>query len=194
VLEVSFGTGYLLSQYAHRVDAHGAELNRRMISIARRNVARSSAHATLVRANVEGLPYRDVCFDSIVSTMAFSGYPDAHRALGEITRVLRPGGRLVLIDVGHPRDRGHLGSAMVALWRACGDLIRDMPPLFRAHGLDHTDEEIGGWGSVHLYVATKPTAAESPSGGEQRGKPDPPERARESTARPEGLLREEPGA
>ena len=155
VLEVSFGTGYLLSQYAPRVEAHGVELNRRMIEIARGNLARAGASARLVRANVERLPYRDDAFDTLVVTMALSGYPDADRALGELKRVLRSGGRLVLIDIAPPRRRRLLGSALVGLWKATGDLIRDLGPLFDAYGLAFSEEEIGGWGSVHLFVATK---------------------------------------
>jgi len=165
VLELSFGTGYLLSQYAWTVEAHGADLNRRMIEIARRNLAAASATAQIVQANVEHLPYRDDSFDTLVNTMAFSGYPHADAALREMRRVLRPGGRIVMIDIAHPASGGRVGTALVALWKAGGDLIRDMGRLFEAHGLDYTDEEIGGWGSVHLFVATKPGGPRTPRDG-----------------------------
>jgi len=36
-----------------------------------------------------------------------------------------------------------------------GDILRDMVPIFRDAGFEYSDEEIGGWGSAHLYVATK---------------------------------------
>ena len=156
VLEVSFGTGDLLTQYAARFETHGVDLNWRMVQIARRNLARSGAIAHLVQANVEALPYPDGTFDSVLNTMAFSGYPDGSMALGELVRVLKPGGRLVLIDVNYPADGNWLGRRLVGLWKLAGDLIRDMCGLFREFGLDFTDTEVGGWGSVHLYVVVKP--------------------------------------
>jgi len=50
-------------------------------------------------------------------------------------RVLRSRGRLVMIDVGYPRD--------------------DMLPLFERFGFEVHEQEVGGFGSVHLYLATK---------------------------------------
>lgn len=161
VLEVSFGTGYLLTQYAHRVQAHGVDLNRGMLETAGSNLARSAQMAALVQANVERLPYRNESFDSLVNTMAFSGYPDGARALAEMKRVLRPGGKLILIDFSYPNDRNWFGTKIASFWKLTGDLIRDMGKLFDEHAMEYSDEEIGGVGSVHLYVAVKsasPTA------------------------------------
>lgn len=155
VLEVSFGTGYLISQYAGAFEAHGLDYNREMVAITRRNLVRARAKAKLARGNVEALPYPDSSFDSLVNTMAFSGYPDGVRALAEMKRVLRSGGKLILIDFTFPPDQNWLGSRIATLWERSGDLLRDMPALFRDCGLDYTDESIGAWGSVRLFVATK---------------------------------------
>lgn len=154
VLEVSFGTGWLMAQYAGRVDAHGVDLNAAMLATAQRNLDRAGVGAELRLGNVEALPYPAESFDTVVNTMSFSGYPDGAKAMSELRRVLRPGGRLVMIDVNYPRDGNRVGAALVELWKRSGDLVRDMGKLFAAHGVDATDEEIGGWGSVHLYVAT----------------------------------------
>jgi len=155
VLEVSFGTGYLLASYAGRVEAHGVDYNRAMVETARGNLARLACSASLVQANVEDLPYPDRTFDSLVNTMAFSGYPDGARALEEMKRVLRPGGRLILIDFSYPMNGNWIGTKVAALWKLTGDLIRDMGGLFDEHGLEYRAEEIGAAGSVHLYVATR---------------------------------------
>lgn len=101
------------------------------------------------------LPYPDRFFDTVLCTMAFSGYPDSHVALGEMVRVLAPDGRLVLIDVNYPADGNRLGTFWTEPWKRAGDLVRDMAGLFRAAGLDHSDDEIGGSGSIHLYLATR---------------------------------------
>jgi ubiquinone/menaquinone biosynthesis C-methylase UbiE len=156
VLEVSFGTGWLLSRYAADFETHGVDLNERMVALARRNLRRAGITAELRQANVEALPYPDARFDTVVNTMAFTGYPDGEKAMAELQRVLRPHGRVVMIDVGYPRDGNRLGSALAGLWKRSGDLIRDMPPLFERFGFEVHDEEVGGFGSVHLYVATKP--------------------------------------
>lgn len=155
VLEVSVGTGYLVSQYAGAFEVHGLDYNRKMLTLARENLARGGRKAELVQANVEALPYPDACFDCLVNTMAFSGYPDGARALAGMKRVLKPEGRLVLIDFTYPPDRHWLGTRIAALWERSGDVLRDMPALFRGCGLDCSDEPIGAWGSVRLYVATK---------------------------------------
>jgi len=126
-----------------------------MIAVARRNLQRAGVRATLCRGTVEALPYRSESFDSVLTTMAFSGYPDGRKALRELLRVLKPAGRLVLIDINYPADGNRLGTWLTGLWKYAGDLIRDMGPLFREFGLEHVDHEIGGWGSVHLYIATK---------------------------------------
>jgi ubiquinone/menaquinone biosynthesis C-methylase UbiE len=76
--------------------------------------------------------------------------------MSELLRVLGPGGRLVMIDVNYPSDGNRVGTALVDFWKRSGDLIRDMQVLFGEFDLDATDEEIGGRGSVHLYLARKP--------------------------------------
>jgi ubiquinone/menaquinone biosynthesis C-methylase UbiE len=158
VLEVSFGTGWLLTRYAGRFRTDGIDLNPALLAIARRNLTRAGVHADLRVGAVEDLPYGDGTFDTVVNTMAFSGYPDARAAASELARVLRPGGRLVLVDVNYPRDGNRLGTALVDhVWKPAGDLVRDVAAVLDAAGLDVVDEEVGGWGSVHRYVATKPS-------------------------------------
>lgn len=155
VLEVSFGTGWLLSQYAGRFTTDGIELNEALVDVAHRNLARAGVRAILRQGTVESLPYPDATFDTVVNTMAFTGYPDGARATAELARVLRPDGRLVMIDIGYPHDDNRLGSCLVELWKRAGDLIRDIPALLSENGFSVADEEIGGWGSVHRYVAIK---------------------------------------
>ena len=155
VLEVSFGTGYLMTRYASRLDVHGVELNARMLSVARKNLRRQQLSAHLLRGTVEDLPYEDGCFDTVLNTMAFSGYPDGIQAMSEMLRVLAPDGKLVLIDINYPTNRNLLGMRMTRCWQLTGDIIRDMDELLVAHRLEYEDIEIGGFGSVHMYVCHK---------------------------------------
>jgi ubiquinone/menaquinone biosynthesis C-methylase UbiE len=155
VLEVSFGTGYLLTQYAAGHTCFGIDYNRRMAAIASRNLARAGLQASVQVADVAALPYPDESFDTLVNTMSFTGYPDGLAAMSELYRVLKPGGRLVLIDINYPADRNPLGTALTRMFATLGDIIRPMAPLFERFNLRYQDLEIGGFGSVHLYLGEK---------------------------------------
>lgn len=155
VLEISFGTGYLLGRYVGRYACHGIEYNAAMVTTARRKLKRAGLTAELTQGNVEALPYDNNSFDSILITMAFTAYPDAESAVSEIWRVLRPGGRLILVDVNFPTDGNLLGTWLTRCWQAGGDIVRDLPTLLQRHGFRVQDREIGGWGSIHLTLAEK---------------------------------------
>jgi ubiquinone/menaquinone biosynthesis C-methylase UbiE len=126
-----------------------------VVEIARRNLRRAGVTAELRVGNVEALPYPDASFDTVVSTMAFSGYPDGRKALSELARVMRPAGKLVIIDVNHPSDANRLGTALVEQWKRSGDPIRDMHALLAELDLHAVDREIGEFGSVQLYLAKR---------------------------------------
>lgn len=155
VLEVSFGTGYLLMQYADRFDTYGIDYNEKMVVTAKNNLNRRGITARLQKADVESLPYENEMFDCVVNTMAFTGYPDGMKAMSELHRVLKKGGKLLLVDVNYPEDRNWLGMLVVRFWAILGDIIRDMNVIFNQFDFEYTDEEIGGFGSIHLYVAEK---------------------------------------
>jgi ubiquinone/menaquinone biosynthesis C-methylase UbiE len=155
VLEVSFGTGYLMTRYADSFETYGIDYNYHLARTALDNLSRKKMQASLFQGNVESLPFKNDAFDSIVNTMALSGYPDGIRAMGEMLRVLRSGGKLVMIDVNYPKNSSWLGNWMAKGWAVAGDIIRDMDQLFNSFNLVYTDEEIGGYGSVHLYTAIK---------------------------------------
>ena len=84
VLEVSFGTGYLLSRYASHFKSFAIDLNPDLARIAWGNLQQHNLSAHLQVANVEHIPYLTGEFDSVLNTMAFTAYPDAKRALAEI--------------------------------------------------------------------------------------------------------------
>ena len=155
VLEISFGTGWLITRYANRFETYGIDINEKMIRITSRNLLAAGITIPLQRANVEALPFRSEIFDTVVNTMAFSGYPRADRAMSEIRRVLKPGARLVLIDIGYPDDRNWMGRAITHVIAATGDVIRDMGFIFAKNDFEFSNETIGLFGSLHMYVAQK---------------------------------------
>ncbi len=155
VLEVSFGTGYLLLQYASQYESYGIDYNARMVGIAKNNLSKNNMHADLQKGNVEKLPFPDEYFDCIVNTMAFSGYPNGEKAMKEFHRTLRPGGKLILLDFNYPSNRNYFGYLLAKLMERGGDILKDISKLLKQFGFYFIDREIGGWGSVHLYIAKK---------------------------------------
>lgn len=98
VLDVGCGTGVLLERIreAHPgVRACGADPSPEMIAEAGRRLG-DGVH--LVIADVHRLPFAGGAFDVVVSTSAMHHWTRPEAALGEIARILRPGGRLVLTD------------------------------------------------------------------------------------------------
>ncbi|WP_437498977.1 class I SAM-dependent methyltransferase [Sorangium sp. So ce1099] len=108
VLDVGCGTGTLavLAQQRHPgVEVHAVDGDDKVLAIARDKAARAGAAVRFERAMAWALPYPDGTFDRVVSSLMFHHLiaDDKRRAAQEILRVLRPGGALLLADVGAPR-------------------------------------------------------------------------------------------
>jgi ubiquinone/menaquinone biosynthesis C-methylase UbiE len=155
VLDASFGTGYLLMKYAGKYDTYGIDYNQTMVDIAKKNCEKKRINVKLQQADVEKLPFEDNFFDSIVNTMAFTGYPDGKKAISEFDRVLKSDGRLIIVDFNYPMNSNKIGIKITKMMEKAGDIIRDMDSLFNQFDLNYNDTEIGGFGSVHLYIADK---------------------------------------
>lgn len=98
LLDVGCGTGVLLERVRAldlRLRAMGADPSSEMLDVARRRLARAGL---LTRSLAEALPFPDEAFDVVVSTSALHYFSDPAKALEEMGRVLRPGGRLVITD------------------------------------------------------------------------------------------------
>lgn len=158
ILEVSFGNGYLMTQYAdEKYEVYGIDYNEHMLRHAEKKTQKLKAAVHLSQGNVEALPYDDDTFDTVINTMAFTGYPNGDKALSEMNRVLKPGGRLLLVDFDYPVNRNLYGYLIVRFWEYMGDVMKDILFLIQKHGFEVEDSPIGAFGSVHLFVATKPS-------------------------------------
>ena len=157
VLEASFGTGYLLMQYANNYETYGIDFNNNMVKVARRNLSRKGVKASLQWANVEALPFPENYFDTVINTMAFTGYPNGKQAMSEFYRVLKEGGKLLIVDFDYPSNRNRFGYWLTKSMESAGDTIRDISKIVQAFPFEYTEEEIGGFGSVHFYIARKRT-------------------------------------
>ena len=103
VLDVACGPGVLLPTLAARArSVVGVDLTPRNLELAR--TAGSGDRLQLVRALAERLPFAPGSFDAAVLRLALHHFPEPGAALGAVRRVLRPGGRLVVLDVLAPED------------------------------------------------------------------------------------------
>jgi ubiquinone/menaquinone biosynthesis C-methylase UbiE len=155
VLEVSFGPGYLMEKYAKNYEVCGIDYNQKMVNKARKRLKGMVSSENIIQGNVETLPYHDNDFDTVINTMAFSGYPDGEKALNEMLRVLKSGGSLLLVDIDYPSDRNIFGYYIVKLSERGGDIMKDIKNLLEQKKLQYICKNIGGFGSVQLYVITK---------------------------------------
>jgi ubiquinone/menaquinone biosynthesis C-methylase UbiE len=158
VLEVSFGQGTLLPSLARTHRVYGIDLNRRKCLAARDGLTAKAHAARLAQARVERLPFPSGVFDSGLNTMAFSGYPQVGPALGELMRVLEPGGRLIQLDFARPGEPGLVARAYLALWTAFGEVIRRMDAVLENAGLQFDSRDIAAGGSLQLCPVDRPTS------------------------------------
>jgi SAM-dependent methyltransferase len=99
VLEVGGGTGANVALYGPDVEALTiTEPEPAMLRRLERRVREHSSAAVVLRAPAEDLPFEAGTFDVAVSTLVLCGVSDQPRALRELRRVLRPGGRLLFIE------------------------------------------------------------------------------------------------
>jgi ubiquinone/menaquinone biosynthesis C-methylase UbiE len=110
VLDVGCGTGTLAIEAKHAVpDIHvtGLDADDAILARARRKAAAAGLGEIVFDQGMsDELPYEDASFDLVLSTLFFHHLPDAAKrtTAEELVRVLRPGGRIVVGDVGRPQD------------------------------------------------------------------------------------------
>jgi arsenite methyltransferase len=103
VLDLGVGPGFLAAEIATEVGRQGrvcgVDISDDMLAIAAtRDSGPDAATLELRRGSAEDLPYDDGSFDAVVSTQVLEYVPDVPRALTEVHRVLRPGGRVLILD------------------------------------------------------------------------------------------------
>jgi ubiquinone/menaquinone biosynthesis C-methylase UbiE len=111
LIEIGAGTGLNFAHYPP--DAHGAatEPSREMLRLAQ--TKRRPAGVCLVQNSAEALPFADDTFDAAFATLVFCSVTSPPRAFAELRRVVRAGGRVVLLE--HVRPPGLLGFVFDAL-------------------------------------------------------------------------------
>ncbi len=112
VLDLAGGTGDLAAKMAHRVGSEGevvlADINASMLEQGRERLVNAGLAGNLryVQANAERLPFPDEHFDCITIAFGLRNVTDKEAALASMFRVLKPGGRLLILEFSKPTAPG----------------------------------------------------------------------------------------
>jgi ubiquinone/menaquinone biosynthesis C-methylase UbiE len=119
LLEIGAGTGANFRFYPPNESAVASEISLPMLKASRSKLNGQR----LVQADAQVLPFRDNSFDAAAGTLVFCSIPELDLAFAELRRVVRPGGRVVLLE--HVRPDGWLGGLFDLLNFATVALIED---------------------------------------------------------------------
>lgn len=159
VLEVAVGTGLNLPFYPGKVTVTGIDLSERMLDIAKARAADLDRDVTLQQGNAHSLPFDDNSFDTVVCTFGLCAIPDTDAAVDEMLRVLRSGGRLILVD--HVAGSSWFVRGvqrlleLVTVPLAGEHFLRRPIRQVEARGLEIQEHERFKRGLVERFVATK---------------------------------------
>jgi ubiquinone/menaquinone biosynthesis C-methylase UbiE len=160
VLEIAIGTGRNLPFYSPEVRVTGIELSPEMLAIARDRAERLGREVDLRLGDAQSLELEDESFDTVIITFGLCSIPDDRAAVAEARRVLRPGGRLVLLE--HVRSpvlpvrvvQRVLDPASVRF--EADHLVRDPLDYLTDQGFEIESVERLKWGIVERVLARRP--------------------------------------
>ncbi len=116
VLDLATGTGDLAIDIARRhpdATVIGLDPSREMLAVGERKLAkrRLRDRVTMVQGDAQALPYADDEMDAITIAFGIRNVPDRPKALREMARVVKAGGRIAILELGEPRHGLLAGAA-----------------------------------------------------------------------------------
>lgn len=159
-LEVAAGTGRNLPYYDRSVALTAIDLSERMLALAGERAAALGRAVDLQVADAQALPFDAATFDTVLATLALCSIPDDRAGVAEMVRVLKPGGRLVLLDhVRSPLPPVRAVQRVLEplfLWLEADHLLREPERRVQEAGLDVEHCVRSKLGIVLRLAARKP--------------------------------------
>jgi len=155
ILEAGCGPGHLWAQNADRLpedwDITLSDFSPGMLQEAQKNLRNRNGHFTFELFDVQSIPFEDRHFDAVIANHMLYHVPDRARALSEIRRVLKPGGRFYAVTNGenHMREMPELVKKFDPGAEDTQGIAFSLP--FR---LENGGQELAQWFStvtLHLY-------------------------------------------
>jgi len=117
VLEVAPGPGYFCIELAKLgpYSISGLDISHTFVEIARKKAAEAGVQVDLRQGNASNMPFTNDVFDFLLCRAAFKNFGQPVRALQEMCRVLKPGGRGLIIDLRHDASPESIGQHVDAM-------------------------------------------------------------------------------
>lgn len=163
LLEVGVGTGKNLWYYPEGVEAVAVDISEKMLERAWRRAQKLKKPVELLPMDAQALAFPDESFDVVVATFVFCSVPDPVLGLREIRRVLKPHGRVILLEHMRPRSE-RLGKLFdffnpLAVRLTGANINRRTVENVRRAGLAIEDlKDLSAQGIVKRIVARKDSA------------------------------------
>ena len=157
VLEIGIGTGRNLGHYRSGMQLVGLDVSPAMLQHAGQRASELGIVVDLRLGDAQALPFPDGSFDSVVSTLALCSIPDDVLAVAEVKRVLRAGGRFLLLEhVRSPSRPVRLVQRVLdplAVRLTADHLLREPLDRLREEGFVIERVERSKWGVVERVAA-----------------------------------------
>jgi demethylmenaquinone methyltransferase/2-methoxy-6-polyprenyl-1,4-benzoquinol methylase len=139
VLDLAGGTGDFSLRFSPIVGEKGlvvlADINDAMLAVGRDRIIDkgSNQNIFIAQVNVESLPFRDKSFDCVCIAYGLRNVTDKFSALKSMYRVLKPGGRVLILEFSKPKNKfvKKTYRAFAALWPFAGKVVADDSESYR---------------------------------------------------------------
>ena len=98
VLEIGVGTGGNFAYYPSGTEVTGFDVSEKMLAKARERAIGTAIEGRLLLMDAQNLGFQDNSFDTVVASLVFCTVPDPVKGLKEIARVVKPNGKVVLLE------------------------------------------------------------------------------------------------
>jgi ubiquinone/menaquinone biosynthesis C-methylase UbiE len=159
ILEVGVGTGKNLPYYSEKVNLSAIDISPGMLRKARKKAEKLNMKADLRLMDAQNLQFEDEIFDYVISTFVLCSVPYPVKALREMTRVLKPEGKIITLDHVLSKNR------IIAMWEEIHNPVtvrlfgfnvnRDTKGNMKKAGLKIYDENSAFFDVFKRFTCTK---------------------------------------